>query len=169
MIWVRFVRKGRRVERHAIGDSMLDYEHNLSWFLNWCGSDLSQQGNSEQSTPNSPTSVKFDFSSIRQAKSHFLKFTGFHKDIYQRIHVRTKEKCIRQLHFLEICTHRPHFKDKDIRQTQLAYLRGTGFVQDQKVTRLIVYSHIYIYVCIGNFYYIGFEAMSGQSLYHMGF
>ena len=52
-------------------------------------------------------------------------------------------KCIRQLHFLEICTHRPHFKDKDIRQTQLAYLRGTGFVQDQKVTPLIVYSHIF--------------------------
>ena len=111
-------------------------------------SDLSQQGNSEQSTPNSPTSVKFDCSSIRRAKSHFLKFTGFHKDIYQRIHVRTEHKCIRQLHFLEICTHRPHFKDQDIRQTQLAYLRGTGFVQDQKVTRLIVYTHIYIYTYI---------------------
>ena len=116
--------------------------------LNWCGSDLSQQGNSEQSTPNSPTSVKFDCSSIRRAKSHFLKFTGFHTDIYQRIHVRTKEKCIRQFHFLEICTHRPHFKDKDIGQAQLAYLRGTGFVQDQKVTRLIVYSHIYTYIYI---------------------
>ena len=148
MIWERFVRKGRRVERHAIGDSMLDYEHNLSWFLNWCGSDLSQQGNSEQSTPNSPTSVKFDFSWIPRAKSHFLKFTGFHKDIYQRIHVRIKDKCIHQIHFVQLCTHRPGYSEKDICQPQLAYLRGTGFVQDQKVTRLIIYTHIYIYIYI---------------------
>ena len=40
--------------------------------LNLCESHLPQQGNSELSTPNSPTSVKFDYASIPYVKSHFL-------------------------------------------------------------------------------------------------